>query len=55
MRFIAGVVVGLIVAPTVGAAYRKNQKSIDDRMIQILQNFAERCGMELYVSRERSR
>lgn len=49
MRFIAGVVVGLIVAPTVGSAYRKNQKKIDEKIVHALQNLAERFGMELYV------
>lgn len=55
MRFLAGVVLGLIVAPTVSATYRKNQTTIEDKAVDVLQGLARRFGMELYVSREGNR
>jgi hypothetical protein len=54
MKFLAGVIVGLVVAPSAQALYKKNQEEINWKVFEMLQGIANKSGFELHlVEKER--
>lgn len=54
MRFIAGVIVGLVVAPSVQALYKKNQEEINWKIFEVFQKVADKAGFELQLVEKES-
>lgn len=47
MRFLVGVIVGLVVAPTVNAIYQKNKEAVDTKIVDGLQRIVQRFGYDI--------